>query len=298
MRRGQQAAYTGRLRARTLVTGATGFIGSHVARLLVERGDEVRATVRRGSTARRSTGSDVATVRADILDRRAVRRAMRGIERVFHVAGTTSFALPRERRSRSTSRGPDRARGGAARRGRAGRLHLVGGGDRPGAAGRHRRRDERLGRRPLRDPVRRLQARGRGGGAAAGRARAAARDRQPRARDGAPRRPGALLDGARAALHAPADPRLRRRHAQHRRRRGRRARASARRRARHAVGERYILGNRNFTLDRLFADLGRLSGVEPPAIRLPLPVALALAEAARAPAAARCRRRPRSAPRR
>jgi dihydroflavonol-4-reductase len=47
-----------------------------------------------------------------------------------------------------------------------------------------------------------------------------------------------------------------------------------------AVGERYILGNRNFTLQRLFADLGRLSGVEPPAVRLPLTVALALARAA------------------
>jgi dihydroflavonol-4-reductase len=43
------------------------------------------------------------------------------------------------------------------------------------------------------------------------------------------------------------------------------------------VGERYILGNRNYTLDRLFADLGRLSGVEPPAVKLPVPVALALA---------------------
>ena len=42
------------------------------------------------------------------------------------------------------------------------------------------------------------------------------------------------------------------------------------------VGERYILGNRNFTLDRLFADLGRLSGVEPPAVKLPLHAALAL----------------------
>src|SRR6185436_13597055 len=39
----------------------------------------------------------------------------------------------------------------------------------------------------------------------------------------------------------------------------------------------YILGNRNFTLDRLFADLGRISGVEPPAVKLPLPAALALA---------------------
>jgi dihydroflavonol-4-reductase len=31
-----------------------------------------------------------------------------------------------------------------------------------------------------------------------------------------------------------------------------------------SVGERYILGGRNFTFDRLFADLGRLSGVDPP----------------------------------
>jgi dihydroflavonol-4-reductase len=44
-------------------------------------------------------------------------------------------------------------------------------------------------------------------------------------------------------------------------------------------GERYILGNRNYTLDRLFADLGRVSGVEPPSLKLPVPVALAVAEA-------------------
>ena len=44
-------------------------------------------------------------------------------------------------------------------------------------------------------------------------------------------------------------------------------------------GERYILGNRNYTLDRLFADLARLSGVEAPAVKLPVAAALALAEA-------------------
>ena len=33
-------------------------------------------------------------------------------------------------------------------------------------------------------------------------------------------------------------------------------------------GERYILGGRNFTFERLFADLGRLSGIDPP-VRLP-----------------------------
>jgi dihydroflavonol-4-reductase len=43
-------------------------------------------------------------------------------------------------------------------------------------------------------------------------------------------------------------------------------------------GERYILGGRNYTLRRLFADLGRLSGIEPPAIRLPASAALALAQ--------------------
>ena len=63
------------------------------------------------------------------------------------------------------------------------------------------------------------------------------------------------------------------------------------------VGERYILGNRNYTLDRLFADLGRLSGVEPPAVKLPLAAALALARATavRCPAAVPDRRA-RSAP--
>src|SRR3954470_18656449 len=47
-------------------------------------------------------------------------------------------------------------------------------------------------------------------------------------------------------------------------------------------GERYILGNRNFTLDRLFADLGRLSGVAPPALKLPVPAAMAMAHASQA----------------
>jgi dihydroflavonol-4-reductase len=40
-------------------------------------------------------------------------------------------------------------------------------------------------------------------------------------------------------------------------------------------GERYILGGRNFTLDRLFADLSRISGVAPPRLRLPGSLTLA-----------------------
>jgi dihydroflavonol-4-reductase len=45
------------------------------------------------------------------------------------------------------------------------------------------------------------------------------------------------------------------------------------------TGERYILGNRNYSWERLFAELERLSGVEGPALELPVGVALALAEA-------------------
>ena len=49
-------------------------------------------------------------------------------------------------------------------------------------------------------------------------------------------------------------------------------------------GERYILGCRNYTWARLFAELERLSGIEGPRVRLPVNVALGLAEAAeRAP---------------
>jgi dihydroflavonol-4-reductase len=47
-----------------------------------------------------------------------------------------------------------------------------------------------------------------------------------------------------------------------------------------SLGERYILGNRNYTTARLFADLGRVSGMEPPVLKLPAELALRLAELA------------------
>jgi dihydroflavonol-4-reductase len=76
--------------SKTLVTGATGFIGSHLARALVQRGDDVRVTLRAGSDAGPIDGLDAERVRCDVLDRRAVRRALRGVDRVFHAAGLTS----------------------------------------------------------------------------------------------------------------------------------------------------------------------------------------------------------------
>src|SRR3954462_2227304 len=77
--------------AGTLVTGGTGLIGSHVVRALVQRGDRVRVAVRDGSLLDNLAGLDLELVTADVLDRGAVRRAMRGVERVVHAAGMTSL---------------------------------------------------------------------------------------------------------------------------------------------------------------------------------------------------------------
>ena len=76
--------------AKTLLTGATGFIGSHLARALARRGDELRVTVREDSPLELLEGIDCERVTCDVLDRSAVRRALRGVDRVFHAAGVTS----------------------------------------------------------------------------------------------------------------------------------------------------------------------------------------------------------------
>src|SRR4051812_19163732 len=75
----------------TLVTGATGLVGSHVARQLIQRGDRVRVTIRPRSRLGNLADLDTEQVECDVLDRRAVRRAMRGVDRVFHVAGLTNL---------------------------------------------------------------------------------------------------------------------------------------------------------------------------------------------------------------
>lgn len=68
----------------TFVTGATGFIGWHVARSLVARGHRVRALVRPASRLREL---EVETVIGDLRDRASLERAAGGCGLVFHVAG-------------------------------------------------------------------------------------------------------------------------------------------------------------------------------------------------------------------
>ena len=266
--------------AKILVTGGTGLVGSHVVRALVGRGDDVRVALRPSSRMDNlaDLNLELEKVDCDVLDRRAVRRALRGIERVFHIAGTTSLRTPSETVFRVNVQGTrtvleEALRVGVERAVYTSSVAAIGPAMRGSTA------DERhpfhgsygipyvAAKREAEVEVLRLAARGLpvvivnpahvfGPGdlyrSSTVVVRRFLRRQIPAYVDGAIN----IVDVADVARgHLLAD-------------------------ERGIVGERYILGNRNYTWERLFADLGRVSGVEPPAIRLPLPVALALARGA------------------
>jgi len=263
----------------TLVTGATGLVGSHVTRQLVERGDRVRATVRTGSIVDQIEDLGIETVRCDVLDRPAVRRAMRDVTRVFHVAGLTSLRAGADALFRVNVDGTrivleEALRAGVERVVHTSSVAAI------GPARRGTTADERQvfrsshhglpyvnSKHVAENEALRVAARGlpvvivnpayvlgRGD---------VYRSSTVLVRRFMRRQIPAYVDGALNVVdvsdvargHLLAD-------------------------EKGVPGERYILGNRNFTLDRLFADLSRLTGVEPPAVKLPLSIALQLATAA------------------
>jgi dihydroflavonol-4-reductase len=71
---------------KTLVTGATGFLGSHVARALAGRGEEVRVLVRPTSNLRVLDGLAAERATGDLRDRASLDQAMEGVQYVYHVA--------------------------------------------------------------------------------------------------------------------------------------------------------------------------------------------------------------------
>ena len=70
----------------TLVTGATGFVGSHVARRLVASGECVRALARPGSRRNALDGTSVEWAEGDLRDEASLDRALAGVDRIYHVA--------------------------------------------------------------------------------------------------------------------------------------------------------------------------------------------------------------------
>jgi dihydroflavonol-4-reductase len=266
---------------KTLVTGASGFLGSHIARALAARGDELRLFARRKANLDPLDGIEFERATGDVTDRRAVRRAMQDVDRVFHVAGRTSLRA-RDREGvfavnhkgaltvfeEALTAGVERivhtstvgAIGIAKPRGKAdettpfeiGHLGLA------YVNSKHEAELEafRLAAHGLPvvivnptfvlgpdDPT----------GTSMGLVRRFLLGQIPAYVDGALN----IVDVRDvAAGHLLAD-------------------------ERGEVGERYILGGRNFTLDRLFADLARISNVEPPLLKLPLGVAVGGSELAR-----------------
>ncbi|HET7024968.1 MAG TPA: NAD(P)-dependent oxidoreductase [Gemmatimonadales bacterium] len=72
-----------------LLTGATGFVGGHVADRLVARGDHVTALVRTPARAARLADAGIALIPGDLDDHTALRRAAQGQDAVCHIAALT-----------------------------------------------------------------------------------------------------------------------------------------------------------------------------------------------------------------
>jgi dihydroflavonol-4-reductase len=264
----------------TLVTGGTGFIGSHVVRALLDRGEDVRVTIRRTSNLEALRDLDVERTFADITDARSMARAVTGVDRVLHVAGSTHIRDGEDELSRSNVTGTRVVMEAALREGVERVVHCS-----SVAA---------LGPAPKGSTADELQI--------------------PRARDlghlpFAAARLAAEHEVLRAAAHGlPAvivNPAFVLGPGDHLRSSTDIVRRLMLRRIpayvdgainvvdvrdvaegmllaaeRGETGERYILGDRNYTWERFFADVGRISGVEPPAVRLPVQAALALAPVA------------------
>ena len=79
---------------KTLITGANGFIGSAVLRLLLEQGHEVRALVRKGSNRRNFDGLDIEVVEGDLRNNDSLKSAVADCKILFHIAADYRLWIP------------------------------------------------------------------------------------------------------------------------------------------------------------------------------------------------------------
>lgn len=78
---------------KALVTGANGFTGSHLVKVLEQRGDTVVGLVRKTSDLSRLAHSKAQLVYGDITDRSALKTAMQSVDWVFHTAAYVELGL-------------------------------------------------------------------------------------------------------------------------------------------------------------------------------------------------------------
>jgi nucleoside-diphosphate-sugar epimerase len=74
---------------KALVTGANGFVGSHLVERLLSKGYQVKCLVRKTSNLRWLSGLEVEYVYADISEKESLKNVLKGVDLVFHVAGLT-----------------------------------------------------------------------------------------------------------------------------------------------------------------------------------------------------------------
>lgn len=263
----------------TLLTGGTGFIGSHLARALRDRGDDLRLLIRSSSDARHLDEVEFERVNGDVTDRRAVRRAVDGVSRVFHLAGVTSMRRGQAARVLATNVEGTRLVCEEALEAGAERVVHCSSAAALGPAPARGRADEMQSFPPLARGIPYVHSKHEAEGEAL---RVAAHGLDvvivnptfvlgPEDPTGTSmglvkrfllRQIPVYVNGGIniadvrdvVAGHLLAD-------------------------EKGAAGERYILAGRNFTLQRLFADLSRISGVAAPQIKLPASIAVGGAEA-------------------
>jgi uncharacterized protein YbjT (DUF2867 family) len=80
---------------RALVTGGTGFIGTHLITALVAHGWQVRCLVRATSNRATLAGQQVEYVVGSLQQQAALEQATQDVEVVFHLAGATKVSPPR-----------------------------------------------------------------------------------------------------------------------------------------------------------------------------------------------------------
>jgi len=88
---------------RTLVTGATGYLGAELVRELRRRDRDVRALVRSPQAASRLDGTGAEIVAGDVLDPASLEVALDGVTRVFHMAGVVGHRAADEPKLRAVN---------------------------------------------------------------------------------------------------------------------------------------------------------------------------------------------------